>query len=363
MSTRNAKGYTPPSRAELQAMRDLKQQNVPNGEAGRREQKLLQHYSAAQDDLQWIVDNNAHVDLGFETFTEWYKARVLPAVKAAGLRPTPEFALYVLDRVLADDGIKPAAQKHIHRELAEITGLSDHALRRALQDRSERRNDAGADLEEATGAFDAKYSKAAAADAPEDAADGGEGALTAPEDPSASGPSVPPPVDGPDVTPEDTLAAASSHTNDQVALVAGQQPGPDSSPETGEAPAGGDRNGHRAGADPAAIATTYRPGIDHPLPQVGEARAGAELLGAGGMPSSGLGEGAGGDEVEGEPAHSPSTDPAHVVEVFTEWADWVDGYDSEAIGPLLTDEQLDKLHSAVDLLAQFVGKLERSRTP
>jgi hypothetical protein len=189
----------------------LAQQNVPNGEAGRRERKLLEHYSAAQEDLQWIVDNNAHVDLGFETFTEWYKARVLPAVKAAGLRPTPEFALYVLDRVLADDGIKPAAQKHIHRELAEITGLSDHALRRALQDRSGRRNDAGADLEEApksplveamTQAIeDAQTAAEPLADI-EDPADGGEGGLTAPDDLPASGPSASPSVDGPDVTPD-----------------------------------------------------------------------------------------------------------------------------------------------------------------
>jgi hypothetical protein len=107
------------------------------------------------------------------------------------------------------------------------------------------------------------------------------------------------------------------------------------------------------------MVATDQPGIEPPI-AVGEAPTPASSV-AGVEPSPEAGVLTGGDEVEGEAGPSPSTDPAHVVEVFTEWADWVDGYDSDAIGPLLTDEQLEKLHSAVDNLAQFVGKLERSR--
>jgi hypothetical protein len=147
------------------------------------------------------------------------------------------------------------------------------------------------------------------------------------------------------------------------ALVADQPGLEDSSSgsETDEAPAGIDD----VFTEDSAIATD-RPGADHLDPHLGEARAGADLLAAGATPPpEDAGVRRGGDEVEGgslPPEELSSTDPADVVEVFTEWADWVDGYDSEALGPLFTDEQLGKLHTAVDDLAQFVGSLERWRT-
>lgn len=148
---RKSKDYTPPTPAEQRALRDqrLAQQNVPNGEAGRRELKLLQHYASAQEDLQWIVDNNAWTDLGFETFTGWYSTNVVPVVRAAGLRPTQEFALYVLTAVRADEAMRPPAQRLLQRELAGLVGVSESTLRRLAQDRPQPSNGAGADLEQA----------------------------------------------------------------------------------------------------------------------------------------------------------------------------------------------------------------------
>lgn len=140
--------YTPPTRAEVEAMRAEKFQLVPNGEAGRRERKLLEHYSGAHADLQWIVDNNAWHDLGFDTFTAWYTERVRPAVAAAGLRPTQEFALYVLENVQSDEAALPKQQRLLQRELADLVGVSVSTLRRLSQDPPQTSNGAGVDLED-----------------------------------------------------------------------------------------------------------------------------------------------------------------------------------------------------------------------
>lgn len=142
------RSYTPPSRDELLAMKEQKQRTMPNGEAGRRELTLLRHYSAAQEDLQWIVDNNAWTELGFDTFTGWFGERVAPVVRAAGLRPTQEFALYVLENVRADESALPRQQRLLQKELAGLVGVSVSTLRRLSQDRPQASNDAGADLDE-----------------------------------------------------------------------------------------------------------------------------------------------------------------------------------------------------------------------
>jgi hypothetical protein len=143
---KNKDGYTPPTRAEIEAMRAEKMQLAPNGEAGRRERKLLEHYSGAQADLQWIVDNNAWTQLGFDTFTAWYAERVAPEVRRAGLRPTQEFALYVLEQVQADNAILPKQQKLIQREMADLVGVPASTLRRLASRSLPAPNGAGGDL-------------------------------------------------------------------------------------------------------------------------------------------------------------------------------------------------------------------------
>lgn len=148
MAKNKGGSYTAPTRAELEAMKEQKLRLVPNGEAGRRERKLLEHYGAAKDDLQWIVDNNAWNDLGFDTFTAWYTARVRPSVAAAGLRPTQEFALYVLENVQSDEAALPKQQRLLQKELAELVGVSVSTLRRLSQDPSQTSNGAGVDLDE-----------------------------------------------------------------------------------------------------------------------------------------------------------------------------------------------------------------------
>lgn len=366
------KDYRGLSPAEQRAARDqrLAQQNVPNGEAGRRERKLLEHYAAAQDDLKWIVDNNAWNDLGFETFTGWYAAKVTPVVSAAGLRPTQEFALYVLDRVLADQEVLPASQRLIQKELAEIVGVPASTLRRLASRSLQAPNGAGGDLETKTAdwrdeARSLLPAKTAAEGTDEDSsADGVEGVANPPEEapaspsgdvrlrPSADG-DVTPTWEGPDypgIQPDSPIGRAMADAP------AGSAFGPpdlrDENGDLPDSPAVSDAHTSQQRAD-------VQPGPEVPAgrPQGPDVSDGLSHDVAIDRP----------DQSEGGPATSPADpppdgfiDPATAfMNQAARFGELLDTADCMALGPALTPAEFVELESLAAGLAAVIELLRR----
>jgi len=334
MSPKDVKSVKHKTGADLRAQAEarLAAQAGPKLEATRRADVIragLTNYAATMDKIAEAYRHEDWRALGYESFNAYAGGEF----GEARLKLTPEQRAQILPAFLAVGMSKRGA--------AAALGVDDKTIRNDLR---------GADNS-------APKKKSPLVNAMRQAI---EEAQTA-----AGGPSVALPADG---SHDDGLTEAVREP------ASGPPPGPDatpnnSSPEAsetsspGEAPAGGDRNGHRAGADPAAIATTYRPGIDHPHPPVGEARAGAELLGAGVTPSSELGEGAGGDEVEDDPVPADglsSTDPEDqdAASVFMRHVRAIgvalDQLDVQAVGPMLMQAEVD---DAVSVARTFTDRV------
>lgn len=92
--------------------------------AHRLEARFLGGLEDAQDAYEEIVATEAWVDLGYDTFAEWWEDRVKPAMRALSMRPTREIAASVVERVRGEEKALPPAQRRTQRELAEMVGVS-----------------------------------------------------------------------------------------------------------------------------------------------------------------------------------------------------------------------------------------------
>lgn len=105
-------------------------------EAQRREQSFISNLSGAQDDYEWIVENQAWAALGWDTFAEWWQARVTPIMRALSMRPTREIAAAVIEQVRQEEAELPPAQRRTQRELAEMVGVGEATVGRIAGTRS-----------------------------------------------------------------------------------------------------------------------------------------------------------------------------------------------------------------------------------
>lgn len=126
-----------PTGAELRAMRDQRPAVRPyeGQEASRREASFLTNLTAAQDDFDWIVANEAWAKLGHETFAGWWEARVQPIMRGLSMRPSRELALEAAEIIRGEEAHLPPSQRRRERELAETVGVTRDELRER-EDRS-----------------------------------------------------------------------------------------------------------------------------------------------------------------------------------------------------------------------------------
>lgn len=97
-------------------------------EARRREESFIGNLSGAQDDYVWIVSNRAWTALGWDSFADWWVARIQPVMRALSMRPTREIAAAVVEQVRQEEAGLPPAQRRTQRELAEMVGVDRSAL-------------------------------------------------------------------------------------------------------------------------------------------------------------------------------------------------------------------------------------------
>ncbi|HEY6014652.1 MAG TPA: hypothetical protein VIU37_11610 [Candidatus Limnocylindrales bacterium] len=177
-------------------------------------------------------------------------------------------------------------------------------------------------------------------------ADGDEGEPFTPDDsPAGDGPGAERPVPG---NPQDSPTDRDPEAQPEPPVVATTGRSGDDTPA--------------AAVDQVAL-VAQQPGLDLPEARTPE---GPVERNAPGVPSpsfEGSDNGDGLEEGRDLPARPSSSDPTALVDVFAGWVEAVDDLDPQALGPLLTDEQLATLYGHVDDLAQFVGLLERWRTP
>lgn len=196
------KDYTPPTRAELEAMRESKLQGAPVSEAVRREISFLRNVGGAGDDLEWILFNQAWTELGFERIGDWWQQRVLPVLVNLDLRPSPALADRVIAAISADEAALPKAQRRTQREIASIARTNQSRVSRSRPDSPESESD----LEKGS-----ENAQAAAADADTRAADGEQSRASNTRPPAAgadvadqSAPAVNPTEDHRDAIPGET---------------------------------------------------------------------------------------------------------------------------------------------------------------
>lgn len=150
MSAKN-RASTKAMPSELLAARLAREaaQADPAVQAQAKEQSFLRAAQTAQDDLIWLINNEAWSALGFDTFADWWDARVSPVLNELPmLRPTREVAQLVIDRVRAEDEARPKSQRRTSKQLAAMVGLSAPTVRRSSSRSLPRSGDAESDLEE-----------------------------------------------------------------------------------------------------------------------------------------------------------------------------------------------------------------------
>jgi hypothetical protein len=140
-----AKDYTPPTRAELEAMRESKVLGAPASEAVRREISFLRNVGGAGDDLEWILFNQAWTELGFENVGDWWEQRVLPVLVNVDMRPSASLADRVMAAIAADEAGLPKLQRRTQRQIAALARTSQARVSRSRSDA----NESGSDLEKA----------------------------------------------------------------------------------------------------------------------------------------------------------------------------------------------------------------------
>jgi len=135
----SAKKQDSMTREQLLAMRDIKAagQADPIADARRHEASFLRNIAAAGEDHAWIIANQAWLQLGFDTFVDWYEARVAPVAARLGLRPAREQAKAALEQAAQEQRALPPKERRPQRELARVFGVSQPTVSRALGDSNE----------------------------------------------------------------------------------------------------------------------------------------------------------------------------------------------------------------------------------
>lgn len=158
-----------------------------------------------------------------------------------------------------------------------------------------------------------------------------------------------------DTTCLDCLRAVVASTDSPVEDLSGSQA---AVPSTG-APAGQPQDPDGSEAE-GLVATTDRPGIDHPDPHLGEAPVAPPAPDAGVTPRFDGGEDVGREAVEGEAGPSSSTDPAMAV-MGPAYAllSALDELDYDVVSPMLLDREWSALDSLAVALPAAVELLHR----
>lgn len=140
------------SGADLRALAEqrMQEQADPATVAKQHEASFLKHITTAKEHYDWIVDNEAWVQLGHETYTAWFVAKVQPLLAALGARPTPELANDIIDHVREDEADLPAAQRRTQQEVADLAGVNRKTVSRRYQDRPGAPEAHGTDLADST---------------------------------------------------------------------------------------------------------------------------------------------------------------------------------------------------------------------
>lgn len=107
---------------------DIELISIDVDEARKREESFLGRLADAQDDYEWIVEHQAWVQLGHDTFADWWTTRVQPQMRALSMRPTREIAARVIEQVRTEEAELPPAQQRTQRELAELVGVTQQAV-------------------------------------------------------------------------------------------------------------------------------------------------------------------------------------------------------------------------------------------
>jgi hypothetical protein len=100
------------------------------------EKAFLAGLEDAQAAYEQIVETQAWTDLGFDTFAAWWEERVRPTMRALSMRPTREIAAAVIEQVREEEADLPPAQRRTQRELAEMVGVDQATVSRAVSPRS-----------------------------------------------------------------------------------------------------------------------------------------------------------------------------------------------------------------------------------
>lgn len=122
---------------------------VPNvmtrDEAKRLEQVFLSGIGVAQAAYERIVDTRAWLVLGFDTFADWWQARVQPTMRALSMRPTREIAAVAIEQIKSEEADLPPTWRRSQAEVGELVGVSGDTVARITGSRSPRDADAPGD--------------------------------------------------------------------------------------------------------------------------------------------------------------------------------------------------------------------------
>ena len=100
---------------------------VPGPAKGAEARQLEAAFLAGLDDAQnayeRIVETQAWIELGYETYADWWSIRVVPVMRALSMRPTKEIAAAGIAQVREEEAVLPPSQRRTQRELGEMFGI------------------------------------------------------------------------------------------------------------------------------------------------------------------------------------------------------------------------------------------------
>lgn len=97
-------------------------------EAQLLEEAFLGGLEDMQNAYERIVETEAWLSLGFDSFAGWWQQRVMPTMRALSMRPTREIAAAVVEKVREEEADLPPAQRRTQRELADMVGMDRSSL-------------------------------------------------------------------------------------------------------------------------------------------------------------------------------------------------------------------------------------------
>lgn len=94
------------------------------------ERAFLDGLDRAQDAYEQIIEAQAWLQLGHDTYADWWRERVQPLMRALSMRPTREVAAAGIEQIRREDAELPPAQRHTQRELGELFGVGEATVGR-----------------------------------------------------------------------------------------------------------------------------------------------------------------------------------------------------------------------------------------